>query len=141
MPQSLSMFGELASSSLQWSLGVRKTFRCEYVVISHPIPKILPGMSQRHAATSSAVTFQAHSLMTLHGIEYLRPFFVRRPSDVFPQLAHVPLNSFDHRFTRRGSTGPHDACGCISAPLGAHVCSATNHQSTDFYSLFTDKAN
>jgi hypothetical protein len=29
MPQSLSMLGELVLSSLQWLLGVRKTFRCE----------------------------------------------------------------------------------------------------------------
>jgi hypothetical protein len=49
------------------------------VVISHTISKILPGMSQRHAATSSAVTFQAHSSMTLHGTEYLRLLFVCRP--------------------------------------------------------------
>ena len=52
--------------------------------MSHPISKILPGMSQRRAATSSAVTFQARLSMTLRGTEYLHLFFVRRPSDTFP---------------------------------------------------------
>lgn len=77
------MFGESVLFSSQWLLGVRNTFRREGVAIYYPILKILPGMSQRHAATSSAVTFQAHSSTMLRGTEYLHLFFVRRPSDAF----------------------------------------------------------
>src|SRR5260370_20678534 len=80
MLQSLSMLGGLVLFCLPWLLGVRETFRCECGAISHQISKTLPGMSQRHAATSSVVMFQAHSSMTLHGTEYLHLFFVRRPS-------------------------------------------------------------
>ena len=72
------MLGELVSFSLPWLLGVRETFHCASGVMSHPTSKIHPGMSQLHAATSSADMFRAYSSMTRHGTEYLRLFSVRR---------------------------------------------------------------
>jgi hypothetical protein len=64
-------------------------------------------------------------------------FVVRR--NTFPWLAHVPLSSFDHWFTHRQSTGSHDACGCISTPMGTHVCSAIDHQMSIWFSRFVHR--
>lgn len=125
MLQSLLMLGELVSFSLPWLPGVRETFHCASGVISYPTSKIHPGMNQLHAATSSAVMFRAYSLMTRHGTEYLRLFFVRRQLRRLSLACSLALSSFDHWLTHSRSTRSHDACRCISTPLGAHVCSTS----------------
>jgi hypothetical protein len=51
----------------------------------------------------------------------------------------VPLSSFDHRLTHRQSTGSHDACGCISTPMGAHVCSAMGCQTSFSFLSFVHR--
>jgi hypothetical protein len=124
MLQNLSTPGESVSSSLPWSSGVRKTFSPQGT-ISHSSSKIRPGMSQQRAATSTAVMFQAHSLTTPHGTEYPHLCSVRHSfAMAFLYYTNVTFVSVDNKLAHHQSARSHDAHGCISAPLGAHVCPA-----------------